>query len=801
MAFARLPRRATRRPARLGLLALEDRTVPAAVVVPDFGFEAAAVNGFRYTPAGTPWAFAGSAGLAANTGPFTAGNPAAPQGGQVAFLQNKGGLSQSVTLAAGTYTLSFAAAQRGNVASRQTFEVLVDGKVVGSFNGLTGTGYAALTTSSFTVTAGPHTITFQGTNLNGGDNTVLIDQVTITQQPAGLADGGFEMPAVAAGAYKYGPTGTPWTYFGTAGVASDGSGFTAANPAAPQASQVAFIQGTGGIRQAVTFAAGTYTISFSAAQRGNWGSQQTLQVLVDGKVVGTFNTLTGSGYTALTTSSFTVAAGTHTVTFQGTNAYGGDATALIDQVAITRELTNLTDSGFEGAVVPGAGFDYNPAGTPWTFGGSAGVSGNGTGFTAGNPAAPQGGLVAFLQGTGSVTQAVTFPAGTYAISFAAAQRGNAGNPQTLQVLVDGKVVGTFNTITGTAYSGFLTDNFTVTAGSHTVTFKGTNLNGGDSTLFVDQVGVTQATAGLSDSGFETAALGSGGFSYGPTGTPWSFFGSAGVAGNGGAFTAGNPTAPEGTQVAFLQGTGSMNQAMSFAAGTYTLSFAAAQRGNVPSHQTFQVLVDGAVVGTFNTVTGTGYSQLTTSSFTVTDGSHTVTFQGTNLNGGDNTALIDQVALNQQPTGLADTGFESPAVDPGTFQYAPASSAWSFTGSAGVAANGSAFTAGNPAAPQGGQVAFLQGKASLTQTATFTAGTYKLSFAAAQRGNVAGAQTLQVLVDGTVVGTFNGLKGAAYGTLTTAAFTVTDGTHIVTFQGTNGNGDNTAFIDQVSVSAA
>ena len=64
-------------------------------------------------------------------------------------------------------------------ASFQTFEVLVDGNVVGTFNNLTGTSYQTLTTPSFMVGAGIHTIKFLGTDLNGGDNTVFIDEVTI----------------------------------------------------------------------------------------------------------------------------------------------------------------------------------------------------------------------------------------------------------------------------------------------------------------------------------------------------------------------------------------------------------------------------------------------------------------------------------------------------------------------------------------------------------------------------------------------------------------------------------------------
>jgi hypothetical protein len=808
--FHRRPGGAARRSATpLRLLALEDRSVPTATGVTDFGFEAAAVNGFQYAPGGTAWSFAGTAGVTANDSPFTAGNPGAPQGGQAAFLQEQGAINQTVTLAAGTYNVSFAAAQRANVASGQTFQVLVDGNVVGTFNSLTGTGYATLTTSSFTVADGPHTITFRGTDLRGGDNTVFIDQVAVNQQPTGLNDSAFEFAAIDAGGFKYGPTGTPWEFTGTAGLASDGSAFTSGNAPAPQASQVAFVQGTGSVSQSANFTAGTYTINFYAAQRGNFGSPQTFQVLVDGKVVGTFNNLAGTNYTPLTTSSFTVEDGKHTVTFQGTNLNGGDSTVFIDQVAVTRGLTNLGDSGFEGAVLPAGGFVYDPTGSAWTFGGTAGLTTNGSGFTSGNDAAPQGEQVAFLQGQSSVSQAVTFAAGTYAISFSAATRANMGSPQTLQVLVDGDVVGTFNNLAGSAYGILTTGSFAVTAGSHTITFRGTNLNGGDSTAFIDEVAVTQVSTGLNDASFEGLALGAGGYQYSPAGSAWAFDGSAGVAGNGGAFTSGNPSAPDGTQAAFLQQTGSMTQSVTFSAGTYTLSFAAAQRGNVASAQTLQVLVDGTVVGTFNGFSGTGYSTLTTSSFTVDAGSHTVTFQGTNLNGGDNTALIDQVAVNQQPTGLTDSGFESPDVwgpkipeSPGGFDYAPTGSAWTFTGTAGVAGNGSAFTSGNPGAPQGNQVAFLQGKSSMTQTVNFpTAGNYAISFAAAQRGNVASAQTLQVLVDGNVVGTFDALKTTSYGTLTTSSFTVTEGSHIVTFQGTNDSGDNTVFIDQVAVSAA
>jgi hypothetical protein len=807
MGFPGLPRRKTfRRTApSLQLTPLEDRTVPAAVAatnptgILDFGFESVklAAKTFRYGPAGSAWVFTGSAGVSANGSGFTAGNPAAPQGSQAGFLQNKSTATETVNLAAGSYTLGFSAAERVNKASNETFLVTVDGKVVGSFNNLSGGAYQSLSTSSFTVTAGNHTISFQGTNAYGGDNTVFLDQVTLTQQPTSLADSGFEAPAIAAGAFKYNPTGGAWIYSGGAGVTENNSAFTAGNPAAPQGSQVVFLQNSGGIRQAVTFAAGTYTVSFNAAQRGNGGGNQTFQVLIDGKVVGTFNNFSGTGYTTLTTSSFTVTAGTHTLAIQATNLNGGDNTVFIDQVAVTQQPTSLADSGFEGIVVPGGGFQYDPTGSPWSFSGGAGISSNGSGFTSGNPTAPQGSQVVFLQNISGISQAVTFAAGTYTISLNAAQRGNIASAQTLQVLVDGNVVGTFNNLTGTGYSTLTTSGFAVTAGSHVVTIQGTDVNGGDNTALIDQVAITQLTTGLTDLGFEQLPLGAGGYTYDPEGSAWSFAGTAGVAGNGSAFTSSNPAAPEGSQVAFLQQTGSVSQSMTFAAGTYALSFRAAQRGNGGGSQTFQVLVDGNVVGTFNNLTGTGFGTLSTGAFTVAAGSHTVTFQGTNLNGGDNTVLIDQVAIVSQATSLADTSFETAAVAPGGFVYGPTGTPWAFVGGAGIASNGSPFTSGNPNSPNGSQVLFLQNVGGVSQTATFPAGTYTINLSAAARANGGGNQTVKVLVDGTVVGTF-AVKGSAYTTWTTASFTLAAGSHIITIQGTSKTGDNTAFIDQVTV---
>src|SRR5262249_41087879 len=155
-----------------------------------------------------------------------------------------------------------------------------------------------------------------------------------------------------------------------------------------------------------------------------------------------------------------------------------------------------------------------------------------------------------------------------------------------------------------------------------------------------------------------SALATGAFQYRPTGTIWTYAGAAGITANGSGFTSGNPVAPQGTQVGFLQMTGSFSQSIALSGGSYQISFQAAQRANVQaSRQNFSILVDGNNVGTF-TPAGSTYALYSTSSFTLTPGTHTVTFQGLDTAGGDNTAFVDAVNLLPVAPLIANAGFES-----------------------------------------------------------------------------------------------------------------------------------------------
>ena len=250
---------------KLKLLRLEEREVPAIIIDPGFESGGLAAGQFKYQPTGMPWSFGVNTGITSNNSAFTSSNSNAPEGGTVAFIQNVGSVSQVITLTGGNYEIDFMAAQRGNVPSKQTMQVLVDGALVTNFNNVSGATYRELRTTSFRGLAGNHTITFQGTNLNGGDNTMLIDQVSIFQT-SNLVDSGFEFPGLTPGTFKYQPTGSAWTYGVNSGITANASAFTGGNPTAPQGSASAFIQQTGSFSQAVTLTAGTYSLSFYGAR-------------------------------------------------------------------------------------------------------------------------------------------------------------------------------------------------------------------------------------------------------------------------------------------------------------------------------------------------------------------------------------------------------------------------------------------------------------------------------------------------------------------------------------------------------
>jgi subtilase family serine protease len=471
-----------------------------------------------------------------------------------------------------------------------------------------------------------------------------------------LGDSSFEQVHLAAGSYQYDPTGSPWTFTGTSGISTNDSAFTSGNPNAPDGNQVAVLQETGSFSQTFTVAtAGSYELYFYAAQRGNRNNGgEDFNVLIDGALVGTFKP-TSTSYTLFSATISNLTAGSHSIEFVGVDSAGGDNTVFIDQVAFQSSLGGLlSDPSFERVQLAAGTYQYNPIGSPWTFSGQSpsgsGITTNGNAFTSGNPSAPNGNQVAFLQEYGTISQ--TFfvtTSGNSTLTFSAAQRGNRNNGgENFEVLIDNVVVGTFKP-TSTSYSTFSVLISLPAAGEHTIEFLGLDSAGGDNTVFLDQIAIQPPVPILSDSSFEQVQLAPSTYRYNPTGSPWTFSGQSpsgsGITANSSAFTNNNPNAPVGSQVAFLQEKGSISQSFAVtSAGSYYLSFDAAQRGSGNNGgENFEVLLDGVVVATFNP-TGASYATYTASITIPTSGTHTIEFLGLDSAGGDNTTFLDNVLL-------------------------------------------------------------------------------------------------------------------------------------------------------------
>jgi hypothetical protein len=347
-------------------------------------------------------------------------------------------------------------------------------------------------------------IAWHSTLVDDGSVTPPVAPPPATPQPpvpvGSVTDASFESVSVGSNhfnAFAYNPSLNGWTFSSQSGLAGNNSGFTSGNAAAPSGSQVAFVQAGGSMATKVSLPAGSYSIAAKVANRGNYGGAQTVAVLINGWEVGRF--AAGVNYTDVSTNTFSVGDGTHEIRFVGQTS--GDCTLFLDQVNITSGSASVSvpvgSSGFE---APDLGwgnwsaYRYNPqvstGSQDWQFDGASGVTGNGSGFTVSNPAAPEGKQVAFLQTNTSVmSQTVSFPAaGNYTLSVSAAQRANYNlSRQVVNVYLDGNYVGAISP-SGTSYEN-LSVSFSAAAGARRISFQGTAWN--DATVFIDAVKLTK----------------------------------------------------------------------------------------------------------------------------------------------------------------------------------------------------------------------------------------------------------------------------------------------------------------------
>jgi hypothetical protein len=164
-----------------------------------------------------------------------------------------------------------------------------------------------------------------------------------------IQNAGFESPTVSGSdgggtSTAYAPTGAGWTFVNNANAASGviATGTSEAqsywtSQLAPEGSQIGFIQEQGYFVQDVTVTnAGFYQVFFDVGGRIQFlpgvDGTQSYEVLWDGSVVYTGNTVDNQTFAPVNSPAFFTTSGSHSLQFQGLTTTG-DHTALFDAIS------------------------------------------------------------------------------------------------------------------------------------------------------------------------------------------------------------------------------------------------------------------------------------------------------------------------------------------------------------------------------------------------------------------------------------------------------------------------------------
>jgi len=243
----------------------------------------------------------------------------------------------------------------------------------------------------------------------------------------------------------------------------------------------------------MTLTNGAVTVAYSSSVAGTATDPDPGSTLTYSKASGP-SWLIVAGNGALTGTPGVKDVGTNNFTVRATDSAG--ASAFANVTIKVSGLSPLMNPGFEAPFT--SSYIYNPSGGWWTFTAQSGANGSGvtannSAFSSGNTNAPEGFQNAFLQGISTISQPLSgfTPGATYNVTFAAALRAlNLNGGQTWQVKIDNTLIGDFRPpVSATNYVDYTT-NFTATGTTHTLKFVGTDVHGGDNTVFLDNVRLT-----------------------------------------------------------------------------------------------------------------------------------------------------------------------------------------------------------------------------------------------------------------------------------------------------------------------
>ncbi|HJU40846.1 MAG TPA: G8 domain-containing protein [Tahibacter sp.] len=258
-----------------------------------------------------------------------------------------------------------------------------------------------------------------------------------------------------------------------------------------------FLQGSPAVTQQVVLPGGRYRVVLKAAQRPTYVpfainlNPQTISVRIDNTEIGTF-VPPGTSFSAHSTPSIVLEGGTHTLKIVGTNPFGGDNSALVDDVQLIAENL-LVDGGFETPNLtssPYYGYAPQSGSVAWSYPGEPNTNAAGV-VSSENPSwdngiAPEGDQVLFVQGGSDSVATQTFQAaaGQYRLTLKAARR--YAQNQVLRLLIDGVEIGTVSPQSNT-YATYVFDGLWLTSGNRVFSIVGQNPGGGDNSAFVDDV--------------------------------------------------------------------------------------------------------------------------------------------------------------------------------------------------------------------------------------------------------------------------------------------------------------------------